>query len=68
MTHCCRSTWLSYTRDNLLSHVVVDNNLFAPYNDLATLHKKEAFWALYLPITVPRVTADLWRLGKMCRT
>ena len=57
----CRSTRVTYKRDNVVSHVVVDNNVFAPYNDLATLHKREAFWALYLPVTVTRDTADLWR-------
>ena len=33
----------------------------APYNAQATLHFYEAFWGLYLPITVPGRVSDIWR-------
>ena len=35
--------------------------VLAPYNAQATLHFYEAFWALYLPITVPGRVSDIWR-------
>ncbi len=34
---------------------------FAPYNAQATLHFYDAFWALYLPVTVAGRVSDIWR-------
>ena len=40
----------------------LDPKLFvAPYNAQATLHWYKAFWALYLPSTVPGRVSDIWR-------
>ena len=33
----------------------------APYNAQATLHFYDAFWALYLPVTVHGRVSDIWR-------
>ncbi len=35
--------------------------LVSPYNAQATLHFYKAFWALYLPVTVPGRVSDIWR-------
>lgn len=34
---------------------------FTPYNAQATLHAYDAFWALYLPVTVHGRVSDIWR-------
>ena len=41
--------------------VASPSHFFAPYNAQATLHMQEAFWALYLPITVHGRVSDIWR-------
>ncbi len=33
----------------------------SPYNAQATLHWYDAFWGLYLPVTVPGRVSDIWR-------
>lgn len=39
----------------------VPSTVMSPYNAQATLHFKEAFWALYLPVTVAGRVSDIWR-------
>ena len=39
----------------------VPPGIFAPYNAQATLHTYQAFWALFLPFTVPGRVSDIWR-------
>lgn len=41
--------------------IACPNQLFAPYNAQATLHMYDAFWALYLPISVHGRVSDIWR-------
>jgi hypothetical protein len=36
-------------------------NVFAPYNAQATVHLKEAFWSMLLPMTVNGRVSDIWR-------
>lgn len=39
----------------------VPKSLFTPYNAQASLHFLSSFWALYLPVTVPKIISDIWR-------
>ena len=39
----------------------IPTQVLSPYNAQATLHFYDAFWALYLPITVPGRVSDIWR-------
>jgi len=43
------------------SGVTIPPGIFVPYNAQATLHSKEAFFALLLPITVHGRVSDIWR-------
>ena len=54
------------SRSNGLYHLSgpihqIPKHILAPYNAQATLHFYEAFWGLYLPITVPGRVSDIWR-------
>jgi hypothetical protein len=39
----------------------IPQNIVTPYNAQATLHFYDAFWALYLPVTVAGRVSDIWR-------
>ena len=39
----------------------VPSTMATPYNAQATLHFYDAFWALYLPVTVHGRVSDIWR-------
>ena len=39
----------------------IPQNVVTPYNAQATLHFYDAFWALYLPVTVAGRVSDIWR-------
>jgi hypothetical protein len=39
----------------------IPENVATPYNAQATLHFYDAFWALYLPVTVAGRVSDIWR-------
>ena len=39
----------------------IPQNVATPYNAQATLHFYDAFWALYLPVTVASRVSDIWR-------
>ena len=39
----------------------VPSHTLTPYNAQATLHFQDAFWGLYLPITVAGRVSDIWR-------
>ena len=39
----------------------IPENVVTPYNAQATLHFYDAFWALYLPVTVAGRVSDIWR-------
>ena len=41
--------------------VLVPVHAYTPYNAQATIHTKNAFWALLLPGTVPGRVSDIWR-------
>ena len=41
--------------------VKIPSHAVTPYNAQATLHFYEAFWALYLPVTVAGRVSDIWR-------
>ena len=49
-----------YSRNNAKS-VLVPTHAYAPYNAQATIHTKNAFWAMLLPGTVPGRVSDIWR-------
>lgn len=39
----------------------IPRHISTPYNAQATLHFYRAFWALYLPVSVPGRVSDIWR-------
>jgi len=41
--------------------VLVPTHAYAPYNAQATIHTKNAMWAMLLPGTVPGRVSDIWR-------
>lgn len=41
--------------------VMVPKHAYAPYNSYATIHNKDAMWAMLLPSTVSGHVADIWR-------
>jgi hypothetical protein len=41
--------------------VLVPAHAYSPYNAQATIHTKNAFWAMLLPSTVPGRVSDIWR-------
>lgn len=38
-------------KHSTISLAIIDNQLTFPYNNMATLHHSEAFWAMYTPAT-----------------
>lgn len=58
------------TREQSLRHVsfdydrgpiAVESFTFSPYNSQNTVHTINAFWGLYLPITINTLVSDIWR-------
>eukprot|EP00957_Ditylum_brightwellii_P182769 13921273-Ditylum_brightwellii.AAC.1 len=41
--------------------LLIPSSSYAPYNAQATTHLYNAFWGLYLPISVPGRVTDIWR-------
>lgn len=41
--------------------VLVPSHAYSPYNAQATIHTKNAMWAMLLPGTVPGRVSDIWR-------
>jgi hypothetical protein len=41
--------------------IAVSSQTFVPYNAQATIHTRNAFWAMLLPTTVPGRVSDIWR-------
>ena len=39
----------------------IPKHIITPYNAQATMHFYDAFWALYLPVTVAGRVSDIWR-------
>ena len=48
--------------ENALQPLNVSFGTFAPYNAQATILTHQAFWALFLPFTVPGRVSDIWRV------
>lgn len=46
---------------NPLQPLSIPLNTYIPYNAQATLHTRQAMWALYLPFTVTGRVSDIWR-------
>ena len=40
---------------------LIPSKMYSPYNAQATTHLYNAFWGLYLPISVPGRVTDIWR-------
>ncbi len=51
---------MTFPLDNAKS-VLVPMHAYAPYNAQATVHTKNALWAMLLPGTVPGRVSDIWR-------
>jgi len=47
--------------NDLIKVIQIPNDVISPYNAQATIHFYAAFWALYLPISVPGRVSDIWR-------
>ena len=61
---CCANdkNWWEYSiLGNSKSILKIPQNVVTPYNAQATLHFYDAFWALYLPVTVAGRVSDIWR-------
>lgn len=41
--------------------IAVPQGVLTPYNAQASIHLRDAFWGLLLPITVPGRVSDIWR-------
>jgi hypothetical protein len=50
-----------FMKINETKPLLVPDGVFTPYNAQATLHFKQGFWGLYLPITVTGRVSDIWR-------
>ncbi len=48
-------------RDALRPILKIPNTVITPYNAQATLHYYNAFWALFLPVSVAGRVSDIWR-------
>ena len=55
------STKFTFDRSVQSMPLLVPFNAYSPYNAQATTHLYNAFWGLYLPITVPGRVTDIWR-------
>jgi len=55
------STDLTFDRSAKSIPLLVPYSMYTPYNAQATTHLYNAFWGLYLPITVPGRVTDIWR-------
>ena len=41
--------------------IVIPNEVYIPYNSQVTIYSKNAFWGIYLPISVNGRVSDIWR-------
>jgi len=55
------STNFTFDRSTKSIPLLVPYPMYTPYNAQATTHLYNAFWGLYLPITVPGRVTDIWR-------
>lgn len=55
------STNFTFERSAKSLSLLIPSNAYSPYNAQATTHLYNAFWGLYLPITVPGRVTDIWR-------
>ena len=55
------STNFTFERSATSLPLLIPSNAYSPYNAQATTHLYNAFWGLYLPITVPGRVTDIWR-------
>ena len=55
------STNFSFEHSAKSLPLLIPSNAYSPYNAQATTHLYNAFWGLYLPITVPGRVTDIWR-------
>ena len=55
------STNFTFERSAKSLPLLIPSNAYSPYNAQATTHLYNAFWGLYLPITVPGRVTDIWR-------
>ena len=55
------STKFTFGRTATSLPLLIPYSAYSPYNAQATTHLYNAFWGLYLPITVPGRVTDIWR-------
>ncbi len=55
------STNFTFERSAKSLPLLIPSNAYSPYNAQATTHLYNAFWGLYLPITVPGRVTGIWR-------
>ena len=58
--HCITKPLPEFFMDQDMS-LLVPMHAYSPYNAQATIHTKNAFWAMLLPSTVPGRVSDIWR-------
>ena len=51
----------SFTRMEETKPLMIPAGVLTPYNAQATLHFRDSFWALLLPVTVHGRVSDIWR-------
>jgi STELLO glycosyltransferases len=61
LVHPLPMTFETTTTPNSNHPLNVPSGTFVPYNAQATLHTRQAMWALFLPFTVPGRVSDIWR-------
>jgi hypothetical protein len=55
------ATHFTFDRSARSLPLLIPSSAYSPYNAQATTHLYNAFWGLYLPITVPGRVTDIWR-------
>ena len=55
------STKFTFDRSKTALPLLIPASMYTPYNAQATTHLYNAFWGLYLPISVPGRVTDIWR-------
>jgi hypothetical protein len=55
------ATHFTFDRSKRRLPLLIPSSAYSPYNAQATTHLYNAFWGLYLPITVPGRVTDIWR-------